>query len=67
MRKVLGWRVELVLAIVLSLTEGRTGFLSIGLLGTTWAASSGLLNLMGALNVVYDVKETLPSIPSEND
>jgi membrane protein len=49
---------ELVLEIVLSLTQGRTGFLSIGLIGTTWAASSGLLSLMGALNVVYDVKET---------
>ena len=44
--------------IVLSLTKGRTGFLSIGLIGTAWAASSGLLSLMAALNVVYDVKET---------
>ncbi len=48
----------MVLEIVLSLTQGRTGFLSLGLLGTTWAASSGLLSLMTALNVVYGVKET---------
>ena len=47
-----------VLGTVLSLTRGRTGFLSLGLLGTTWAASSGLLSLMAALNAVYDVKET---------
>jgi len=49
---------ELVLEIVLSLTQGRNGFLSLGLIGTMWAASSGLLSLMAALNVVYDVKET---------
>ena len=49
---------ELVLEIVLSLTQGRNGFLSLGLIGTMWAASSGLLSLMTALNVVYDVRET---------
>ncbi len=49
---------QMVLATVLSLTRGRTGFLSLGILGTTWGAASGLLSLMGALNVVYDVKET---------
>ena len=49
---------DLVFAIVLGLTRGRTGFLSLGLLGTTWAASSGLLSLMAALNVVYGAKET---------
>lgn len=48
----------MVLDIILSLTDGRTGFLSLGLLGTGWAATSGLLCLMSALNVVYGVKET---------
>jgi membrane protein len=49
---------HLVLDTVLSLTQGRKGFLSIGLLGTAWAASGGLLSLMGALNRVYGVAET---------
>ena len=48
----------MVLDIILSLTDGRTGFLSLGLLGTAWAATSGLMCLMSALNVVYGVKET---------
>lgn len=43
---------------VLSLTQGRNGFLSIGLIGTAWAASGGLMTLMSALNEVYEVKET---------
>jgi len=48
----------MVFQIVLSLTQDRKGFLSIGLIGTAWAASSGLLSLMSALNGVYEVKET---------
>jgi membrane protein len=48
----------MVLDIILSLTDGRTGFLSLGLIGTAWAATNGLMCLMSALNVVYGVKET---------
>jgi membrane protein len=33
------------------------GVLSLGMLGALWAASSGVLALMAALNVVYEVKE----------
>jgi membrane protein len=33
------------------------GLLSIGLLGTVWAASSGVAAVMETLNVAYDVKE----------
>jgi membrane protein len=47
-----------VLAIVLGLTQGHRTFLSLGLLGTAWAASNGLLSLMRALNLVYGVRET---------
>ncbi len=49
---------DTVFGIVLSLTQDRKGFLSIGLLGTMWAASGGLLSLMAALNRVYQVQET---------
>lgn len=35
-----------------------TGILSLGMLGALWAASSGVLALMAALNVVYEVKES---------
>jgi membrane protein len=34
-----------------------TGILSLGMLGALWAASSGVLALMSALNVVYEVNE----------
>jgi membrane protein len=47
-----------VLAIVLGLTQGRSAFLSVGLFGTAWAASNGLLCLMRALNLIYGVRET---------
>ena len=43
---------------VASLTEGRNRYLSLGLVGTAWAASGGLMSLMSALNTVYRVKET---------
>lgn len=49
---------HLIFQAVASLTRGRASFLSIGLLGTTWAACSGLMNLMSALNASYEVKET---------
>jgi membrane protein len=40
------------------LTRGHASFLSIGLLGTLWAASAGLMSLMGSLDIAYDVPET---------
>jgi membrane protein len=48
---------HLILDTVASLTRGRASFLSIGLLGTAWAACTGFMNLMGSLNVAYEVKE----------
>ena len=48
----------MVFQIILSLTQDRKGFLSVGLVGTAWAASGGLLTLMTALNAVYGVQET---------
>lgn len=49
---------HMVFQIVLGLTQGRTGFLSLGLLATVWAASNGLMSLIDALDRVYEVKET---------
>src|SRR5215472_4481758 len=40
------------------LTHNRGAFLSIGLLGATWAGSAGLMNLMCSLNIAYEAKET---------
>ena len=49
---------KLILDTVSSLTHNRASFLSIGLLGTVWAASGGFMNLMCSLNAAYKVKET---------
>lgn len=49
---------QLILGTVSSLTCNRGSFLSIGLLGTAWAASAGFMNLMCSLNATYEVKET---------
>ncbi len=38
----------------------NTGFLSIGILGTIWAASGGFSAMIEALNVAYDVREGRP-------
>jgi membrane protein len=43
---------------VASLTKNRKEFLSLGLLGSLWAASGGITTLMSALNTVYGVTET---------
>ena len=48
----------LVLSEVMGLTQGRVSFLSIGVLGTTWTASSGIMSLMDSLNAAYEVRET---------
>ncbi len=37
--------------------ERRGGLLSFGLLGTMWAASTGMYSIMMQLNITYDVKE----------
>jgi len=49
---------QLILDTVRSLTHNRGSFLSLGLLGTVWAACAGLMNLMCSLNAAYEVKET---------
>jgi membrane protein len=38
----------------------RTGLLSIGILGTIWAATGGFNAMIEALNMAYDVSETRP-------
>ena len=43
---------------VAGLTQNRKKFLSLGLLGSVWAASGGITTLMSALNRVYGVTET---------
>jgi len=47
-----------VLLAVLGLTRGRIPFLSFGVLGTAWGASSGIMSLMNSLNAAYEVRET---------
>jgi len=49
---------RLVLSEVLGLTQGRVSFLSIGVLGTIWTASSGIMSLTESLNAAYEVRET---------
>src|SRR5215469_12411189 len=41
-----------------SLVQAHEQFMSAGLVGTLWAATGGLMSLMSALNVVYEVPET---------
>jgi membrane protein len=47
-----------VLKDVITPSKGR--FLTIGILGTIWAASGGFSSLIEALNIAYDVPETRP-------
>jgi membrane protein len=47
-----------VLLAVLGLTRGRIPFLSFGVLGTAWSASTGIMSLMESLNAAYEVRET---------
>jgi membrane protein len=49
---------QLILDTISGLTHNRGAFLSIGLLGTAWAASAGFMNLMCSLNIAYEAKET---------
>jgi|SRR5215216_2302747 len=39
------------------ITKTNGGLLSFGILGTIWAASSGVSSVMGTLNVAYEAKE----------
>jgi membrane protein len=39
------------------ITNSNGGLLSFGILGTIWAASSGVSSVMGTLNVAYEAKE----------
>ena len=43
---------------ILALTHGRAGFLSLGLIGAAWSASSGFVSLMESLSTAYGVNET---------
>lgn len=42
------------------ITPNRGAFLSVGLVGTLWAASGGFAATMEALNIAYEVDETRP-------
>ena len=42
------------------ITPNRGTFLSVGILGTFWAASGGFVAAIEALNIAYDVDETRP-------
>jgi membrane protein len=42
------------------ITPHKGGFLTVGILGTIWAASGGFASLIEALNVAYDIPETRP-------
>lgn len=53
-----GDSVALVGAILAEVRHGATaGLLSIGVLGALWSASSGMLSVMSALNVAYEVED----------
>ncbi|HZA49233.1 MAG TPA: YihY/virulence factor BrkB family protein [Myxococcaceae bacterium] len=41
-------------------SEDRVGLVSLGALGAIWAASSGVMAVIRALNLAYDVKESRP-------
>lgn len=42
--------------------ERQGGLLSLGFIGTIWAASSGMYAIMQQLNITYDVKEERPFV-----
>lgn len=54
---------HLVLETITGLPRAQNRFLTIGIVGTIWAATSGIMSLTAALNVVYDVKETRGYLP----
>ena len=42
------------------ITPHKGGFLTVGVMGTVWAASGGFASLIEAMNVAYEVPETRP-------
>src|SRR5687768_15797428 len=49
---------KLIINTLRDVTENRSGgLLSIGIIGMLWSASGGVVSLMDALNIAYDVKE----------
>ena len=60
-RVVPGQAMTLVYQFLQDVVEHRSGgLLSLGIIGTLWAASSGVTAVMGTLNVAYDVDEQRP-------
>ena len=60
-RVVPGQAMALVYQFLQDVVEHRSGgLLSLGVIGTLWAASSGVTAVMGTLNVAYDVDEGRP-------
>jgi membrane protein len=51
---------RLVYKVVGTVVHPHGGFLTLGIVGTLWAASGGFNSLIEALNVAYDVPETRP-------
>lgn len=49
---------KMVFSTVLELTKGYGKFFSVGLACTLWAAATGVVSLMDALNIAYEVRET---------
>ena len=49
---------RLVIQTIFDLTNGRIRFLSFGVAAAAWAASTGIMSLMNALNIIYEVRET---------
>jgi membrane protein len=49
---------DLVFSTVLSLANGSTGLLSLGVAGSLWSTSSGFVTLMEALSVAYGTKDS---------
>jgi membrane protein len=49
---------NLMIQTIFGLTQERASFLSFGVLASAWAASTGIMSLMTALNIAYDVPES---------
>jgi membrane protein len=49
---------DLVIQTIFDLTRGRSSFLSFGVAAAAWAASTGIMSMIDALDTAYEVKET---------
>ena len=47
-----------VLSVAVGLSNGSTGFLSLGVIGSVWSTSSGFVSLMEALSIAYGAKDS---------